>query len=86
MYFDVTCHIETHDGDELEITLCCATQYDAVERVTVYLRPEDDVPLPAAVQAQLQRWAEYYVDIDPHGSVADACADAGVPLWDGRPW
>ena len=86
MYVDVTCYIETHEGDELEVTLCCCTQYDAIERVTVYLSPDDDVPLPAAVQAQLQRWAEYYVDIDPRGRIADAVADAGGKLWDGRPW
>lgn len=85
-YVDVTCCIETHNGDELEITLCCATQEGCIERVTVYLDFDDDVPLPAAAQEQLQRWAEYYVDVDPHGRIADAYADAEVKLWDGRPW
>lgn len=76
MYIDVTAHIDTLSDDVLEVTLCCCTQHDAIERVTVYIDPECDVPLPAVVQAQLQKWAEYYVDTDPRGRVADAILDA----------
>lgn len=86
MHIDVSVEIETLSGDVLEITLCCTTQHDAIERVTVYVDPDCNVPLPAAAQEQLQTWAEYYVDVDPDGRVADACADAGFKQWDGRPW
>ena len=63
----------------IDITLTCGVSEGCVEEVTGYVNGVEN--------PRLRRWANRYVDSDEgRDRIADACADEGVKLWDGRPW
>lgn len=63
----------------VDITLSCGVVNGTVEKVTGFIGGKRN--------PRLQRWAERYVN-SSEGSdqISDACADAGIGLWNGRPW
>jgi len=62
----------------IDITLSCGVVGGTVEKVTGFIDGKRN--------PRLQRWAERYVDSDAgRDQVADACYDANVSLWNGRP-